>query len=377
MLKIFLEKKPLYYKEIDYDRMPRIYKRIKKFLPTPKIIHIVGTNAKGTTGRFLATALYNLGFKTMHYTSPHILKFNERIWYKGKDIDDIRLYKAHMNLQSILTKEESDSLSYFEYTTFLAILLCDDIDYLVMEAGLGGEHDATAVFENILSVLTVVGMDHEAFLGDTIEDIATTKLNAVQKNLIIGSQKFSVVEDMAMKKNANIYRYTELLSQSDIDKTKQISKMLTLAPYLVENLRLAVSVLKFLGIDYECGSFEDSKLFGRFSKISENIIIDVGHNPLAAQSIREAVGDKKIVLVYNSYADKEYKRVLEILKPIIESVEIIEIKEDRIVQKELLQNTLKLLEIKYSTFKKLKPNCNYLVFGSFSVVEQFLKVLNG
>ena len=381
MLKKFLEQKPLYYNEIDYTRMPRVYGRIKAYLPTPKIIHIVGTNGKGTTGRFLATALYNLGFKTLHYTSPHILEFNERIWLDGKNATDEELQNAHAKLQTLLTKDESDSLSYFEYTTFLAIVMAKESEFIVLEAGLGGEHDATAVFANEVTVVSVIDMDHEAFLGDNIKDIATTKLNAIQKTLILGHQKFSDVEQIASnistKKGIDFYRYEELLDEQDCVKIEHISQKLGLASYLVLNLKLSLSVLKFFDISYTEDSFNNSRLFGRLSKIGKNILVDVGHNILAAESILDALKGKKYILVYNSYKDKNYKEILRILKPIIWHVEIIEIYDDRVVSKELLQSTLNTLEIKYSLFKKTEDDFNYLVFGSFSVVEQFLKVFDG
>jgi len=378
MLKKFLKEKPLYYNEIDYARMPRVYKRIKSHLPLPKVIHIVGTNGKGTTGRFLATALYNLGFNTTHYTSPHILEFNERIWCDGQNISDDDLQKAHEKLQIILTKDESDSLSYFEYTTFLAIFLSKDSEFLVLEAGLGGEHDATAVFDKELSLVTVIDVDHEAFLGDTIKDIATTKLNAMQKNLILGKQKFDevgcIAKKIANKKDTNLYRFDEFLDEDDIFSIQQISKKLDLAPYLVENLKLAISGLKFFNIKYDVESFHNSKLFGRLTKLEENILVDVGHNPLAAKSILKALYGKKYIVIYNSYKDKNYKEILTILKPIIQHVEIIEIDDERIESKEQLQTTLNSLEIEYASFEKIYSEFSYLVFGSFSVVEQFLKV---
>ncbi|MEJ2372600.1 MAG: bifunctional folylpolyglutamate synthase/dihydrofolate synthase, partial [Sulfurimonas sp.] len=165
----FLESKPLYYTEIDYTRMPRAYSSIKEKFKLPKIIHIVGTNGNGTTGRFLATALIRRGYKTLHYTSPHILEFNERIWINGTNISDQKLEQLHENLQELLPQEFIDGLSYFEYTTFLAVLAASECDYLILEAGLGGEHDATAVFENILTLVTPIDKDHEAFLGNTIE----------------------------------------------------------------------------------------------------------------------------------------------------------------------------------------------------------------
>ena len=197
MLEAFLKNKPLYYNEIDYTRMPRVYAKIKDRVKLPKIIHIIGTNGKGTTGRFLATALYSLGFSTGHYTSPHILEFNERIWRNGKNIATTELEKAHKELLQLLTPEDADALSYFEYTTLLALLCYKECEYVVLEAGLGGEYDATAVFENILTLVTPIDFDHEAFLGSSIEEIATTKLNAVQSAAILARQLHNEVATIA------------------------------------------------------------------------------------------------------------------------------------------------------------------------------------
>ncbi len=165
MLSEFLEKKPLYYDKIDYERMPRIYQKIKSALPTPKIIHLIGTNGKGTTGRFLASALLNKGLKVGHYTSPHILKFNERIWLNGADIADEILENTHNKLLVLLEKSDAERLSYFEYTTLLAMVAFAECEYVVLEAGLGGEYDATAVFPKELTLFTPIDFDHTAFLG--------------------------------------------------------------------------------------------------------------------------------------------------------------------------------------------------------------------
>jgi len=87
-LEDFLEQKPLYYTQIDYTRMPRAYESIKEHLHIPKVIHIVGTNGKGTTGRFIANAFFSLGLKVGHYTSPHIKAFNERTWINEYNCED-------------------------------------------------------------------------------------------------------------------------------------------------------------------------------------------------------------------------------------------------------------------------------------------------
>ena len=376
ILQEFLDKKPLYYNEIDYTRMPKVYKKINFNFADSKIIHIVGTNAKGTTGRFLATALFNMGYKTAHYTSPHILDFNERIWLNGKNANDQSLEIAHQKLQSILTKEDSKALSYFEYTTLLAMLVFNECEYIILEAGLGGEYDATAVFDKILTLVTPIDYDHEAFLGSNIEDIARTKLNAIQNNAIMAIQKdekiYKISDEVSKLQNVKIYKVDDFLDNEDLSNLTQISKKLSLVNYLEDNLKLSISCLRFLDLKYKVEDFNNSKLFGRLSKISDNILIDVGHNPLAASCIAKTLKGEKYILIYNTYKDKEYKKILQILKPIIQHVEIIDINEQRIETKELLYRTLNDLGIEYGSFNKCKKNNNYLVFGSFSVVEAFL-----
>ena len=367
----FLKDKPLFYKEIDYDRMPRIWSKIKGSFDLPKIVHIVGTNGKGSTGRFLAWHLYKGGYKVGHYSSPHILKFNERIWIDGKDVDDERLEISHHYLQNILDRSDLNALSYFEYTTLLAIYIFQESDFIVLEAGLGGEYDATAVFENILTLATTIGYDHESFLGDSIDKIARTKLNAIQKALILGFQNYdsvkSVAKDICEKKGAKFLEYIEF------DEAKEVVDRLHLPKVFEKNLSLALTALKYLDIDIEFKYFDDIKLFGRAQKIAKNITIDVGHNPLAAKALLEHFKGKKIYLVYNSYEDKDFKSVLEILKPIIKEVLIIDIDNKRVVDIAKLEDILDKLDISHEPFREIDKNKEYLVFGSFSVVESFFK----
>lgn len=376
-LKEYLDLKPLYYEKIDYERMPNVYNKIKASLATPKIVHIIGTNGKGTTGRFLANALFSTGHKTGHYTSPHILEFNERIWIEGKNVNDDELEEAHNKLQKILSKEDAESLSYFEYTTFLAMLLFSGCDYVVMEAGLGGEHDATAVFPKTLTLVTPIAYDHEAFLGSNIEEIAATKLNAIQNRAILGIQKYEEVYETAQKtaskRSLEIYKTEELLDERDRQNIDKIAKEHSLALYLVENLSLSIAALKFLGVQYAAEDLSSPQLFGRVTKIADNITIDVGHNVLAAQSIADALAGKRYVLVYNSYKDKNYREILKILKPIVSHVEIIAINDQRAAPIEDIKTVLTNIGVKYRTFKAIEPESDYLVFGSFSVVETFLR----
>jgi dihydrofolate synthase/folylpolyglutamate synthase len=377
LLEEFLNAKPLYYDEIDYTRMPRVYESIKAKLKLPKIIHVIGTNGKGTTGRFLAAALYANGYNVGHYTSPHILEFNERIWLNGENISNEALNAAHIKLLTLLTDEDAKALSYFEYTTLLAMVLYQECDYVVLEAGLGGEHDATSVFDNILTVVTPIDFDHEAFLGTNIEEIATTKLNAVKKEILLGKQHheevFSVAKKITSENKCNLQRYDMLLSEDDNAKIEYIASKNSLASYLIENLKLATAALKRVQVNYETDYFDNAKLFGRLSKLTENILLDVGHNTLAARSIAQSLQGQKYILVYNSYKDKNYKEILHVLTPIIERVEIIEVDEERIEKRSILEDVIAGMGFEYTKFDTIDDDKKYLVFGSFSVAETFLK----
>ncbi len=366
-LQEFLAQKPLYYKKIDYDRMPQAFKLLKPHLHLPKIIHIVGTNGKGSTGRFLAGALKEAGFRVGHYTSPHILRFNERIWVNGADASDELLEVAHEKLQRLLPQKVSEALSYFEYTTFLAMLAFEECDFAVVEAGLGGEFDATAVFPNILTLVTTIDYDHQAFLGETIKAIATTKLNAIQKKGIVGYQTHFEVKEVAK-------RYpVQFIEEYDIDLTmlEKIVAFEGLAPFFAKNLALAQAACIELGVEFAAKSAVCYRLPGRMERRG-NVILDVGHNPLSAQAIANAL-QEQVVLVYNSYEDKAYDQILQILQPKIEYVELIEIEDERIVDRNKLIEAIEHLGLEWRKFERIDPKRHYLVYGSFKVVEEFLK----
>jgi dihydrofolate synthase/folylpolyglutamate synthase len=167
------------------------------------------------------------------------------------------------------------------------------------------------------------------------------------------------------------------IKKEDKKKIKKISKSLSLAPYLQNNLFLAIAALKYLKMEYLADNFKQSKLFGRLTPLNNNILIDVGHNVLAAQALLKTLRGTKFTVIYNSYKDKAYKEILTILKPIINSVEIINISDKRIEKKEKMQETLKELDIVHNSFGSIDKSTKYLVFGSFSVVEEFLKVYHG
>lgn len=376
-LELFLNSKPLYYKHIDYNRIKVAFDIVKKNLKLPKIIHIVGTNGKGSTGRMVAHLLLNSGFNTAHYTSPHILKFNERFWLNGDECSDDILEIAHKRLYKNLDDESRDKLSYFEYTTLLALFAFEECEYLVLEAGLGGENDATNVVSKTLSIITPIDFDHQAFLGERIEDIAKTKINSIDKIAVVGMQPHLEVVDVA-KKIAKGKNTKLVFVASDYQKEKitQIAKQNRWGDFLCDNAKSACVALDTLGIKYDINSLNSWQMMGRYFAYSSNVRLDVGHNTLAANALVKVIEDDTI-LIYNTYEDKPYREILRLLKPKIKKLLIIPIDSPRAVNLEKLETTLKELEIDYGFFdNKIDSDKKYLVFGSFSVVEAFLKEMS-
>ena len=362
----FLNNKPLYYEKIDYNIVVKAWNILTSHINIPYVIHIVGTNGKGSTGRYLSHILANNGYKTLHYSSPHILKFNERIWINGDDSTTLQLNTAHQKLQNLLPKDLIDKLTYFEYTTLIALILSDNLDYIVLEAGLGGEFDATNVVTNDLTLITTIGLDHTEFLGDTIEKIAKTKMRSCDNKYILGVQ---VSLDVQSAKQEVLMNKQEIKLINNIEIIKDIKK---LPKYLQKNLQIVLTTLQYIKPN-ETFDYTLPILFGRCQHLTPNITIDVGHNSLAATVLLREFYNQKIILIYNSYKDKNYQEILQILRPIIIEVQIIIIDDNRMVKEDNLMTICNDLDINVKKYDKIDYNNQYLVFGSFKVVEEFLK----
>ncbi|WP_187836828.1 folylpolyglutamate synthase/dihydrofolate synthase family protein [Helicobacter pylori] len=376
-LKAFLETKPKEYHKFDPSRFIQIYKDFKNafFELQAKVIHIVGTNGKGSTGRFLTLLLADQNFKVLHFTSPHVFEFRERFFLNGSVVKESVLENAHQQLQS---HAFSSACSYFEYATLLAVMLAKDCDYLVLEAGLGGEFDSTNALEKTLSVFTPIDYDHKEFLGDSLESIAQTKLKAMGPLSIIAPQQelvLNAAQKIAKEKHAQL-----IVVQNEISKgVKDYIERYHLAYFLAMNLEVALKAFETL---LPCNKQEVLKnlkplnLIGRCELLSPNILIDVGHNPHSAKALKEEIKrifNTKIILIYNCYQDKDAFLVLEILKPVVKKVLILELHEERVIKLEKLKGILETLGLEYALFEDLKENENYLVYGSFLVANAFYK----
>lgn len=387
----FLDGKPLYYKEIDYGRIIRAYDTIKGHLKPFKIIHIIGTNGKGSTGRFLAQILSQNGAKVGHYTSPHIFKFNERFWLNGEVASDEILERAHERLQALLSDEYKIKTSYFEYMTLLSAVLFEGCDYFVCEAGMGGVLDATNVFEKELSIFTPIGFDHTAILGNSIEEISRTKFEAMGARAVLSNDmneaSIAIAKEIASEKGATLSFPREILTKENLNEIANYADKFNLPEFLRSNLTLAYAAAKILDSSIDIKKLGALSLRGRCEKIDSNLYADVGHNELGAKAVakkfsQEEFNGKKLTLVYNSFLDKDFKAVLAALKPVIEGVLLYHYHcEGRELGGELINKALNELEISHREFessdmndiKEAKNGKIYLAFGSFHLAEAFLK----
>ncbi|WP_149715743.1 Mur ligase family protein [Campylobacter concisus] len=387
----FLDGKPLYYKEIDYGRIIRAYDTIKGHLKPFKIIHIIGTNGKGSTGRFLAQILSQKGAKVGHYTSPHIFKFNERFWLNSEVASDEILEVAHERLQALLSDEYKIKTSYFEYMTLLSAVLFEGCDYFVCEAGMGGVLDATNVFEKELSIFTPIGFDHTAILGNSIEEISRTKFEAMGARAVLSNDmneaSIAIAKEIASEKGATLSFPREILTKENLNEIANYADKFNLPEFLRSNLTLAYAAAKILDSSIDIKKLGALSLRGRCEKIDLNLYVDVGHNELGAKAVakkfsQEEFSGKKLTLIYNSFLDKDFKAVLAALKPVIDGVLLYHYHcEGRELGGELINKALNELEISHREFepsdmndiKEAKNGKIYLAFGSFHLAEAFLK----
>mgnify|MGYP000991979285 FL=1 len=380
-LEYFLENKPLFYKEINRARMPNAFKFVQGAFKIPKIIHLIGTNGKGSTGRFLAQMLAR-GHSVGHYTSPHIFEFCERFWMNGAVASADALETAHERLIKILPPEVARSLSYFEYATLLCAPLFEGCDFFVCEAGVGGEFDATNVFDKRLSLFTPIGFDHTALLGDTLEQIATTKFNAMADVALMNDEMselcVGIARKIAAKKGATLKFASQNLTNEDKNEIKIYAEKFGLPEFLRSNLTLSSSAFKELGFSLNLSNLGALDLGGRCEKIAPNITIDVGHNEMAAQALAKKFAGKKLNLIFNAFADKDIKAVLKAIKPIVKKTYIIEYETPgRELATAQVKEALRQLGMEFADFTDVGADEEYLAFGSFYLVEAFLKRYRG
>ena len=280
-------------------------------------IHVAGTNGKGAVCAMLDAALRAGGLRVGRYTSPHLVKLNERFFLDGAPIGDDVLSAAAEKVAKIAP----DDLTFFEALTAVAFLVYADakVDYAVLETGLGGRLDATNVCVPELCVITRIGLDHCDCLGDTVEKIASEKAGIIKPGVpvVLGEnvpEVCAVVEARAKEVGAPFFYAPDVASAADVPRDFSLA-----GTFNRENAVTALAALKVLGKGNARG-FADVVWPGRFQRVG-NFIVDGAHNPPAARALAAALRElnlsEPLTLVAGFCGDKDVGEVLSILAPFV------------------------------------------------------------
>ncbi len=305
-----------------------------------KFIHVAGTNGKGSFCSMTANILTHAGYKVGLYTSPFVLRFNERMKINGQDIPDTELAKITEYVKPFADSMQ-DSPTEFELITAIAFeyFARQNCDVVVLECGMGGRLDSTNIIKSpLLSVITGISFDHTAFLGNTIPEIAREKAGIIKENIPVlfcsdnteAAEVIKAKADECSSPYFEVDRSTFIIKNTDLDgsifdfgeyKDVKIPLLGSYQPHNACNVLSAVNILKSQGLEIPDKAIYDGlstvEWKARFEKLCSSpvIISDGGHNPegidAAIESVKLYFPDKKVILVTGVMADKDYKYMAE------------------------------------------------------------------
>ncbi len=325
----------------DLYAIKAILKYMGNFQNNLNIIHITGTNGKGSTLRFLEQAYLSAGYKVGVFTSPQILKPNEHIRIDGNDISDSDFSKCLFKIDKVCQKLALE-LSYFEMLTMIALVEMHEkkVDIALVEVGIGTELDSTNVFERKTTVFTKIGVDHERLLGHSPEEVALSKSKLITRDGIVvvgenSSQITNILEKKAMEMNCKFYTSKNLKIPYNI--TGYIADYE--GGYQAENIRTALSVVEalkdFFPVDYGLAleGIKNSKLPLRLEWVNDFILIDSAHNISGIRAlqnyIEKQVRPKKITTLFAVLSDKKPEKMLAIVREFSDEVILTKAVSDR------------------------------------------------
>ncbi|MEH7886769.1 folylpolyglutamate synthase/dihydrofolate synthase family protein [Bacillus sp. JJ1609] len=324
-----------------------------------KTIHVGGTNGKGSTVTFLRSILESAGYLVGTFTSPYFEQFNERISVNGQPISDddlIQLVNVIKPLADELDQTELGGPTEFEVITIMSIYYfakISPVDVVIYEVGLGGRFDSTNVIHPLLSIITSIGLDHTAILGDTYEKIAFEKAGIIKNavSIITGVKQPEALEVIRRKADIGkspIYQLGEQFSTNSKSSLKDgeqftFTSMFTqyekleismIGSHQVDNASLAVMASQILAYYYSF-IIEESHLReglkkaywpGRLEVLSEKpfVLIDGAHNEegitALASEVKSRYADKKISILFAALTDKKLDRMIDILEDTADSL---------------------------------------------------------
>ena len=345
-IKAFLNDTPQYGETTGVERAGKLLELLGNPDKNLKIIHIAGTNGKGSVCSYIDDILKKSGYKTGLFTSPHLVTIRERIQVDGELISR-EDFTQYFNKVYETARANNLKVAYFDFFFGAAMLYFDKckVDYVVLETGLGGSLDATnAVHNPLCCVITTISLEHTAILGDTIKKIAEQKAGIIKQGVPVvyadDNEASGVIEDIAHSKNS--YCYGVSPQQYQIIKNfngcidfslhneyyiNNCLRLATPAIYQVENVSIAITVCRLLKhlyhIDIKDSAIVDSAgshiWQGRMEKLTDNIYVDGAHNPQGIQSFVNSVNGMyadstdKAALLFSVVSDKNFEQMISIL----------------------------------------------------------------
>lgn len=309
-----------------------------------KIIHVAGTNGKGSTCSYLNAMLMEGGYRCGLFTSPHLVKINERYKINDRDVDDetfLRVFTETKCVIDAFTAEGNDHPSYFETLFLMGMVMFaeEDVDYIILETGLGGRLDATNVIRDPLAcIITSIGLDHTEYLGNTIPEIAGEKAGIIKPGVMVvydghRPEASAVIAQRARECGSEAYELTnemyQLVSNTREgirfrfsypgEDTEELS-IPYIAPYQMMNAALAYFTMKKLepvhGIDNKTliRGIANSHWEGRMETVLPGVIIDGAHNEDGIERFVETAEyfarENRIHMLFSAVSDKDYPEMI-------------------------------------------------------------------
>lgn len=338
------------------EKLKKIYELLGKPCENKKIVHIAGTNGKGSTATFLENIFFAAGYSVAKFTSPHILRFNERILVNKEMISDEDVVKYCEAVMNVL-EENGLQINFFEIATFVALLYFKEKnpDFIFLETGLGGRYDATNIVKSTIAAITNVSFDHVALLGNSLEKIADRKAGIIKnRQLCIYAQNLAELEEAVKRETDNsvnvLEKYKGFQAELDnqnyntivkivenenskesgniekINNKNNLEKTFVLplfGKFQANNFLIAYEIAKIYGISDKViqKGLDEISLAGRFEIFSKNpaTILDVAHNDdsvkVLTENLNELFKDDEVIFVLSVLGTKDianiFKRILE------------------------------------------------------------------
>lgn len=363
------------------------------------IIHVAGTNGKGTTCHILDHIYSQAGYKTGLFTSPHLLKYNERFRISGREVSDHLILKFFQEAEGFLGEVQ---LTYFEISTALAFWLFtkENVEIAIIETGLGGRLDSTNIVDPEVSIITSVGLDHQDVLGDSIEEIAREKAGIIKpgKPVILANvseQASQEIYSIAQSSQSKVYDLRDRnplwdngsVILSDPEEIFDTHFIESVNKWNVSAAITAVDVIKDI-IDVPKQVVKKSVMLfngvpGRFEKLRSNALwyFSGSHNNQALDSTLETVkgfGDKNPAIIFSILKDKLNNEILGLLKSIKRRY-YFEPEGDRVASYEEVNRVLSVKKINNTSQKEIlkELDTSLVIFtGSFyfyTTVKQWME----